>query len=179
MLWTSKSLLCTAKRFQLCFKGIVLLSEKKPSKQSSTYEGNKEKWGSHLAFDGITNKSACINDGCSQTQGELKSWIQVDLGILAIVKYVKIFNRLGAYSDRIKNARIYVARKEFQEPETDSKYLCASVDDDFETETFNCLAKMIGRYVQLKLETINFLHINEMQVFGLPCTKNPENINLC
>ena len=109
----------------------------------------------------------------------MKSWIQVDLGILAIVKYVKIFNRLGAYSDRIKNARIYVARKEFQEPETDSKYLCASVDDDFETETFNCLAKMIGRYVQLKLETINFLHINEMQVFGLPCTKNPENINLC
>lgn len=179
MLGTLKNLLFITKPFQLCFKGIVILSEKKLSKQSSTFEENKENWGSHLAFDGITNKGACINGGCSQTQGELKPWIQVDLEIVAIVNYIKIFNRLGDYSDRIKNARIYVSREEFQQPESDSKNLCASADDDFEIMTFNCLTKMIGRYVQLKLETINFLHINEMQVYGLPCIKNPENIDLC
>ena len=96
------------------------------------------------------------------------NWLQVDLKQQAVINRVKIYNRRGSYSVRLRDATIEISDSEDM---TQSKQLCASfssITTESQIENFNCIVPMIGRYVRLTQRNINetYLNIPEMQVWG-------------
>ena len=101
---------------------------------------------------------------CSLTNKEAFPFIQVDLLQAAVIKSVRIYNRIDAQQRSFNNAPIEVR---FNENSPDMR-ICAhilSIANENQIETFYCEPNVIGRYVRLVNPNM-LLNICEMQVFG-------------
>ena len=141
-----------------------LLSQGKPSKQSSTYANDYKNFKSDFAFDGNVKQVVQGKRVYSQTNADPISWLQVDLIQIRSIEKVKIYNRLGINSKRLQNASIDVSEDE----KFTMKKLCVTfskITSNNQVETFYCATLLRGRYVRLSVEN-KILHVCEMQVFG-------------
>ena len=141
-----------------------LLSQGKPSKQSSTYANDYKNYKSDFAFDGNLKQVAQGKRVYTHTNADPLSWLQADLIQIRTIEKVRIYNRLGFNSKRLQNASIDVSEDE----KFTKKKLCvifSKITNDNQVETFNCATLLRGRYVRLSVEN-TFLHVCEMQVFG-------------
>ena len=137
-----------------------MLSQSKPSRQSSTFSANHP---SEKAFDGDLNQ-VFPGGSCSLTNCQKSAWVQVDLLKTALIQSVKIYNRIDAKSERLNNALILASDVTgFSTSQLCSKFeYIATVN---QIQTFYCLPKVTGRYVQLPVKN-KPLNVCEMQVFG-------------
>ena len=138
-----------------------LLSQGKPSRQSSTFDPNHS---SEKAFDGNLNQMEKPGGSCSLTNKETFPFIQVDLLQAAIIKSVRVYNGIGVQQSSFNNAPIEVR---FNENSPNMK-ICAyilSITNENQIQTFYCEPNVIGRYVRL-VNPDMILNICEMQVFG-------------
>lgn len=137
-----------------------LLSQGKPSLQSSTFSPN---YPSEKAFDGNLNQDFG-GGSCTLTNKEQRAWIYVDLLHSALITSVKIYNRRDEKSQRLNNAEIVV----WDMSNFNDRTQCASfeyITTSNQIQTFYCEPNVIGRYVGLQNRELP-LNICEMQGFG-------------
>ena len=154
----------------------------KEVRQSSTYTVGVKKWHQpEAASNGDIN-----GDGekyCTHTCRDDQAWWEVDLGALAVIEKIVLWNRTDEPADR-GQPRDYFSRRLFpcwvivssdrfpddREEGLDSALEQADCARKF-TENVRCSEWVVpvnttGRYVRVQLETKNFLHFAQLEVFG-------------
>ena len=135
--------------------------------QSSTY-GLGE---ATLAIDGNTTGSSAWTADLQHSQNEAQPWWEVDLGQLASLNEIQIYNRSDGLQERLKDFYILISATPFDPSETLSDYLAnAAIAQVFfpgeagNSETFPIEAS--GRYVRIQLMGSGILHMAEVEVRG-------------
>jgi alpha-tubulin suppressor-like RCC1 family protein len=155
------------------------LSDFRPSRQSSSYGGLK----SLNAFDG--NVKGDLEKYCTHTQFDDHPWIEVDLGEMCHIQVVKIWNRDDEPPDQ-GMARDTFTRRLFPcvAMVSQDQFSTAPGKDGFERSLSHCVARcvfkknqrcttwqvpenIIGRFVRLQLPRKSYLHIAQLEVFGI------------
>lgn len=155
-----------------CDASAKLLSQGKPTKQSSTGWGGK----SSLAVDG--DHGQVFNSGgwstatarCTHTQSAKNQWWRVDLGQEYALRNVNIYNRLDCCSDRLDGFEVWVTNTDKFDDVNRQKcafdkvnnYGTAVRKDLFKVDCVNTR----GRYVFVVLPRHNVLTLCEVDVFG-------------
>ena len=153
-------MLISSKLLFLPFFVEPLLSQGKPSRQSSTFGPSHP---SEKAFDGDLNQ-VLPGGSCSLTNSQKQAWIQVDLLKRALIQSVKIYNRIDANSEILNNAVILASDVTgFSTSQLCSKFKYITIVNQI--QTFYFLPKVKGRYVRLLVKN-KPLSVCEMQVFG-------------
>ena len=140
-----------------------MLSQGKPTTQSSVVSRGNVPLTSDKAFDGNLNQ---YNSklSCMHTKLESEAWLQVDLLQNALIHSTRIYNRRDCCQERLSDALILVSNDETFLSNT----LCAkfaSITTVDQIQTFYCAPNIFGRYVRLEIP-MQSLQICEMQVFG-------------
>ncbi len=135
------------------------LALNKPTSQSSNYAGNF-----------LSNK---VNDGnintFNATTYEANAWWEVDLGAVAIIRNIEIYNRINCCPERLDNSYIFVSDVPFTTANFDTTRRQATVDSyHIETagDTINLAINRTGRYLRIQLAGTNYLNISEFRVLG-------------
>jgi len=152
------------------------ISRNMTTKQSSVYNGRE----SYYAVNGDVSGKGLKK--CSCTQLDKQAWIDVDLGEIAVIETVKVWNRTDAPADRGQRVDFYTSRlfpcwvmvgNDAFSPWTESlavnlKFAVAKTrfSEDQRVSTWHCPPGTQGRYVRVQLEGANFLNIAELEVFG-------------
>lgn len=150
----------------------------KKAYQSSTYNMREAKYAVNGKKEGSgVNKSSC-------TQQESQPWIEIDLGNLATIDKILIWNRTDEPKDRNESRDLYTARlfpcwviigrDPFQKfanvislKENLRNAVCkAKLTENKRCSTWRCPAKTQGRYVRVQLEKFNTLSVAEIEVYG-------------
>ena len=145
------------------------LAEGKEASQSSTY-GQAV---ANVAVDGDLDGSRgpWNNPSIQHTRTENQPWWKVDLGEIASINSIKLFNRTDCCSNRLKDFNIFVSDNPINgyqsvqtllgDPNIASYYYAGSVGAQ---EMINW--EVQGRYVLVKLKGYGTLHMAEVQVMG-------------
>ena len=150
----------------------------KPSDQSSVY--NKR-------LPILANNGDISGDGeekCIHTQMDQNPWWEVDLGRLAVIHTIDLWNRedvpadpsLGAdyFSRRLFPCWIMVSESPFEKT-TGGANLSNSFSASVARKKFTAVKRRttwllpvntIGRYVRVQLESTNYLHFAQLEIFG-------------
>ncbi|QTD39109.1 discoidin domain-containing protein [Polaribacter batillariae] len=141
------------------------LALNKPATQSSTYTSAE----ASRAVDGNIDVKY-TNNSVTHTNLDAQAWWEVDLGQLADISHIKIFNRLDCCSDRLTNYHIFVSDVPFTSNTLSDTQNQVGVSDYHKTgqasfPTRNDVNRT-GRYVRVQLEGTNYLTLAEVQVFG-------------
>lgn len=151
----------------------------KPSRQISTY--NEQ--GPYLAVNGQTGGALAT---CIHTQIEDNPWWEVDLGQLAVIKKIRLWNRTdepldlsknrSEYSRRLFPCWIFVSESAFIDLDGKEGIRAAKLQssafemfhtDQRMTEWILPAANTVGQFVRVQLQNKNFLHFAEVEVFGV------------
>ncbi|KAL3662934.1 hypothetical protein V7S43_011880 [Phytophthora oleae] len=151
----------------------------KPCRQINIY--NEQ--GPHLAVNGETGGALAT---CVHTQMEDKPWWEVDLGQPAVIEKIHLWNRTdeplnpsksrSEYSSRLFPCWIFVSEFPFKDLEGKEGLRAAKVQSSaFElfrinkrmTEWILPTANTVGQFVRVQLQSKNFLHFAEVEVFGV------------
>ncbi len=136
--------------------------------QSSTY-GNGE---ASFAIDGNTVGTSPWTANLQHTQTEAKPWWMVDLGDIAAIEEVKIYNRSNGFQNRLKDFYVFVSESPIDgdkaigeltgDPAIMEMYFegKAGVMESFDFDGIT------GQYVLVKLTDTNPLHMAEVEVLG-------------
>jgi hypothetical protein len=139
------------------------LALNKPALQSSLYYNM---FPANLAVDGnFTNFSHTMHN-------ENESWWQVDLGQLADINTIKVYNRFDCCQYRLINYHIFVSDTPFISNTISGSSSQPGVSDFHELgEAIFPTVRTIGRtgrYVRIQLESSNVpLSLGEVEVFGI------------
>jgi hypothetical protein len=146
------------------------------SKQSSVYNSRE----SYYAVNGDNSGKGLRK--CTCTQLDKQAWIELDLGELAVIESVKVWNRTDSPADRSQRADFYSSRlfpcwlmvgndpfslwpeslpQNLRDATAKTRF-----SEDQRVSTWECPPGTQGRYVRLQLEGANFLNIAELEVFG-------------
>ncbi len=151
------------------------LSKNRKCSQSSTSTWSKK---SEIELDARGAVNGDISGGYGfHTDIEDGAWWQVDLGAVAGIDEIKIYNRMDQKGVAERSSKIAidmglneqsfveVFRRELDEP-------FGGVDGD--PLTFNPVIPIPARFVRIRLLVRNYLHLDEVEVFGelLPCLNN-------
>ena len=147
------------------------LALNKPAEQSSTY-GNSDP---AFAVDGtLTGDNPWEpNPNLQHTANQAQAWWQVDLGLLADLDSVVLYNRTGGRQDRLRNFYVLVSSTPF-DGQANLQDLLAdpAIGQLFNTDSpsakYVIPTSLTGRYVRIQLSTTAAtpLHMAEVQVFG-------------
>ncbi|KAL8019641.1 putative serine/threonine-protein phosphatase with EF-hands [Plasmopara halstedii] len=151
----------------------------KPSRQISIY--NEQ--GPNLAVNGKTEGALAV---CIHTQMEDNPWWEVDLGQLAVIEKIRLWNRTdepsnpskkeSEYSGRLFPCWIFVSEVAFKKLDGKEGLRAAKLQSNaFElfhtnkrmTEWIIPSTNTVGQFVRVQLQNKNFLHIAEVEVFGI------------
>ena len=149
---------------------LINLALNKPASQSSTYGDGV----ASIAVDGNTDGNGGpwgANAKIIQTNDEAQPWWQVDLGQVADISEVKLFNRTSCCQNRLKQFYILVSNQPFSgslnsllnDPTVFSQYYANSVGNSLDIPL-----TATGRYVRLQMSITEELHFAELQVMGCP-----------
>mmetsp|Transcript_11175 Transcript_11175/g.18304 ORF Transcript_11175/g.18304 Transcript_11175/m.18304 type:complete len:1490 (-) Transcript_11175:3642-8111(-) len=154
------------------------LALKKKAYQSSTFNERDAKYAVNGKKEGKgVNKATC-------TQLENQPWIEIDLGAMALIDKVLVWNRTDEpidrneppdlYSSRLFPAWVMVGRDPFLKPadsmslkENLKNAVCrAKLTENMRCSTWRCPANAQGRYVRVQLEKFQTLSVAEIEVYG-------------
>lgn len=137
------------------------LALNKLTQQSSHNSSHRNE--SQSAIDGIKNGKFSFH-----TKKEVNPWWQVDLEEIYDVTEVRVYNRLGSAADRARTLRILFSsdgeRWELVYA-NDESYIFGGIDGK---PLIVPLESKPARYVRLQLNDENYLHLDEVEVYGKP-----------
>lgn len=156
----------------------INLALNKRAYQSSTYNQRDAKYAVNGRKDGKgVNKCTC-------TQQEAQPWIEIDLGKMAVIDRIVVWNRTDSPQDRDQPRDLYTARLfpcwvmigRDPFPTTANVIglkeglrtaVCrAKLTEDKRVSTWKCPSNSQGRYIRVQLEQYNSLSVAEIEVFG-------------
>ena len=135
--------------------------------QCSTYS----KYDASFTNDGITEGNYSVSRGC-HTYSEGNPWWRVDLEDLHKLDRIVLWNRTDAASARLNNFRVMVFDENMDIAYSEDFYKDGGTF--LPSMTIELPEEIKGRYVQVQLNSSNYLHLAEVQVFGNP-TPVPKN----
>lgn len=140
-------------------QGPALISKDRPASQSSTSPWSKAN-DAQGAVDGLKNGSFGFHSG-----KEPNPWWQVDLGRLAAIAEIHLFNRIDCCSERARTVQVLLS------PDGTSWKVAYKHDGSlFGGANGKPLKIALGnasaRYVRLQLAEDNWFHLDEVEVFG-------------
>lgn len=98
-------------------------------------------------------------------------YVQIDLGQEYLIASVLVLNRLG-WRDRLKNFDIHLSSSPSSGFQLFASYRDDAKDNggwgEFYSGTFSSKKAMHGRYVRLTNTDDNYLHVAEIEVYGVP-----------
>eukprot|EP01038_Epipyxis_sp_PR26KG_P010397 gene10397-13965_t len=163
---------------QFMYTSPLNIARGKRAYQSSTYNRREALYAVNGNMDGNgVNKSTC-------TQQESQSWIEIDLGKMAMIDKVVVWNRTDVPSDRTQPRDLYtsrlfpcwvmIGRDPFQKTpsaislrENLRNAVCkVKFTEDKRVSTWRCPVNAQGRYVRLQIEQFNMLSVAEIEVYG-------------
>lgn len=146
--------------------------------QSSTYNSREASFAVNGEKGGNGLKK------CTSTQQDGQAWIEVDLGRMAVIQEVVVWNRTDAprdsmqpqdlYTSRLFPCWVMVGRDPFEEGggkvslknNLRDAVAKARFTDNVRASRWKCPANTQGRYVRVQLEGFAMLNIAELEVFG-------------
>jgi len=139
------------------------------AKQSSTFDTNRTDFSASNAIDGDLTGGAFMGS-LSHTKAEAQAWWEVDLGRVADIDTIRLWNRTDCCSDRLSNFHVMVSSQPFSTDDLALSRTQNSVIDFPNTgiagrQTDIKIAEQ-GRYIRIQLEGGNALQLAEVQVFG-------------
>ncbi len=154
------------------------LARNKKAYQSTTFNCREAQYGVNGRKEGNgLNRITC-------TQQESQPWLEVDLGEIAVIDKIVVWNRTDVpadknlardlYTSRLFPCWIMVGRDPFPK-EANVSGLKESLriavargkfTEDKRVSTWRCPASTQGRYVRVQLERYNSLSIAEIEIFG-------------
>ncbi|MBD0836064.1 galactose-binding domain-containing protein [Aestuariibaculum suncheonense] len=142
------------------------LALNKPANESSVQSGAL----ASRAVDGDTSGN-WIDGSVAHTLSEFQPWWQVDLGNLADITNIKLYNRTDCCADRMTNYYVLVSENPFQASETLIDILTRSdVYEFYQTSQMgrptSISINQKGRYVRLQLQGTNAINMAEVEVYG-------------
>ncbi len=147
--------------------------------QSSTYGDGV----ASIGIDGNTDGSGGpwgANATITHTQNQANSWWMVDLGDVAEIEYINIWNRTGSNASRLTNYYVFVSDVPFisTNPVTTTNQSGVSVFQQSQTagSPTTIPVDRTGRYIRVQLVGSGFLHMAEVQVFGCTSDKIDQTI---
>jgi hypothetical protein len=144
----------------------VNLAEGRTATQSSVADGKTP----NLAVDGNTDGNY-YNGSVQHTAYEAHPWWQVDLGGTQAIDAVQVWNRTDCCANRTANFYVFVSEHPFTST-VPTDLINAGVWNYHVTgqagrPTVVPVGRE-GRYVRVQLAGTNYLHLAEVQVFGVP-----------
>ncbi len=139
-----------------------------PALQSSTFPGFTA--GAGAAVDGVTDGN--FGDGSvTATNADPNAWWQVDLGGVAAVSSVVIWNRTDCCQSRLGDYWVFVSNTPFLTGDTPATLQNrAGTFSSHQTSAPNPSTTILvgaqGRYVRVQLTGTDYLSLAEVQVFG-------------
>jgi len=140
-----------------------------PATQSSDWGGAS----AARAVDGNTN-GLWAGGSVTHTAGSAANdWWQVDLGRLADIDRIQLWNRSDCCSERLANFTVLVSpndmgNRTLAQLQADASVLKRYVGTSQNLNTIGIPVGGKGRYVRVQLNGQNFLSLAEVQVFGRP-----------
>ena len=160
--YVRSDLFCQTQEYQKCLAGHCCidtiatfqnLALGKQARQSSDYDVR----GAKYAVDG--SRATIIH-----TKYEAAPWWRVDLAAIRSVSRVVIVNRQDGWWDRLRNVVVTVSSNE-----SDDGSICGKFDGPGtagQIIEINCAEKLYGRYVKLTMNSANYLHVSEVEVYS-------------
>jgi len=148
----------------------------KAATQSSTYPGLPTA-GAASAVDGNTEGNFSVGS-VTATNLDTNAWWQVDLGTLAVVSSVTVWNRTDCCSTRLSDYWVFISDTPFLPTDTPATLQGrAGTFSSHQAGSVNpstvIAAGVVGRYVRVQLTGANYLSLAEVQVFGGPLAAGP------
>jgi hypothetical protein len=148
----------------------------KPATQSSTLPGYPTA-GAASAVDGNTEGNFSVGS-VTATNLDTNAWWQVDLGTLAVVSSVTVWNRTDCCSTRLSDYWVFISDTPFLPTDTPATLQGrAGTFSSHQAGSVNpstvIAAGAVGRYVRVQLTGANYLSLAEVQVFGGPLAAGP------
>ena len=143
--------------------------------QSSTRSGGV----ASRAIDGNTN-GIYRNRSVTHTDRDTQAWWTADLGQLANLAEVEVYNRTDCCRARLSNFHVLVSATPFSSNSLDANLNDPSVWSFFHSGALSGDSVSIpvaadGRYVRIQLQGRNFLSLAEVIVSGVPLTTQAPN----
>lgn len=151
------------------------LALQKPARQSSTYTGNIGGVAipstADRAVDGNTDGRYGF-DSVTHTNSEAQPWWEVDLGSVASIQTIDIWNRTDCCADRLTNFYVLVSDTPFTSTLLDTTLNQVGISSYAVPGQAGLPTKLsinrTGRYVRVQLVGTNVLSLAEVQVWGTP-----------
>ena len=144
------------------------LSFNRPATQSGTQQSGS----ASRAVDGNTDGNFWNGNSVSLTNWQSQAWWEVDLGEVAQIEEIKIWNREDCCVDNLVNYYILVSDEPFNSTDLDATLNQNSVTSFFQNSIAerpsNITIGETGKYVRIQLEGSGFLNLAEIEVMG--CT---------
>ena len=155
----------------------INLSQGKPTEQSS----RKASGYASLAADGILTGGNPWRGEIQHTTNQAQPWWQVDLGSVATLSEILIYNRTDCCQSRLRDFVILLSEEAFPSdnslnelldlPSIHTLFYQGSTQDLYRFPT-----ELTARYVRIQLRGSNSLHMAEVQVMGCPIESAPPTL---
>ena len=167
--------LCSVKEYQKSLTGeycipmspiLSNLALGKPARQSSDSYGDSGK--ASAAVDGNRDSNYSTGKSCIHT-GKENPWWEVDLQTESLVGRVVIVNRddrqrCGVCGSRLRNVVVTVSREQGGAGEECGRF--AGPGSPGQIIEMECPKQIVGRYVKLQMNSENYLHVCEVEVYS-------------
>ncbi len=142
--------------------GTTNLALNKPAQQSSTYMLSKPA-DARGGVDGIKDGTFGFH-----TNQETNPWWQVDLQSISTLSEIRIFNRLDCCAERAGTLQIRLSNDgaNWTGVLSNAGFVFGGVDG--KPLIYKVEAYRQARYVRLQLNEYNFLHLDEVEIWGTP-----------
>ncbi len=144
----------------------TLVSQSKPSSQSSTLSVNGTTGSASKAVDGNTNGNFWAGS-VSATTNSYQPWLQVDLGSVHNITEIKVWNRTEG-ANRLNDYHVMISDNPFSS-DLNAANNSASWNQYTNGQAgtpSNYTVNNSGRYIRIQANSNSYLTIAEVQVFG-------------
>ena len=169
--FTSPNLFCNTQDYMKCLSGECCLVTEvtfpnwalgKQAWQSSVHYSDKGT--AEAAVDG--NRNSLLKEGksCIHTKYEANPWWMVDLATEKPVGRVVMVNRGDGSWNRLRNVVVTVGSDRDEHGEVCGRF--AGPGSKGQIIEINCVQKLRGQYVKVTMNSSNYLHICEVEVYS-------------
>ncbi|NOT59757.1 MAG: hypothetical protein HOP19_05975 [Acidobacteria bacterium] len=145
--------------------------------QSSTVYGGT----ANRAVDGNTNGN-WGNNSVTHTNADAQAWWQVDLGSVATIETINVWNRTDCCGDRLSNFYVFVSNIPFTSPNLSATLSQSGVSNYYVSGQASSPTTLdinrTGRFVRVQLAGTEFVSLAEIEVLGVAGIGNVTNVAL-